>query len=176
MSPRPTGFVTPGTGDGYDLTLTRSFRASATDVWASLTEPERTARWFGTWRGQGGPGRTVEVQMGFEEGTAWSRVRIDACEPNQRLAVTVVDEAGEWQLEVTLAEHGGVTELRLVHRLADPMVAENTGPGWEYYLDMLVASRDGTPLPDFDDYYPSQAQHFTEAAQEAQRASPAATG
>ena len=98
-----------------------------------------------------------------------------SCEPNRRLAVTVVDDAGRWELEVTLAEHDGVTDLRLVHRLADPMVAENVGPGWEFYLDMLVASRDGTPLPDLDDYYPSQAQHFTEAARAALQASPAAT-
>jgi hypothetical protein len=26
------------------------------------------------------------------------------------------------------------------------------GPGWEYYLDMLVAARDGLPTPSFDDY------------------------
>jgi hypothetical protein len=34
------------------------------------------------------------------------------------------------------------------------------GPGWEYYLDNLVASRDGAPLPDFDDYYPAQAAYY----------------
>ena len=34
------------------------------------------------------------------------------------------------------------------------------GPGWEYYLDMLVASRAGEPLPDFDDYYPAQAAYY----------------
>jgi len=34
------------------------------------------------------------------------------------------------------------------------------GPGWEYYLDALVASRDGQPAPDFDDYYPAMKEHF----------------
>ena len=34
------------------------------------------------------------------------------------------------------------------------------GPGWEYYLDMLVASRDGQQAPDFGDYYPAMKEHF----------------
>ncbi len=32
--------------------------------------------------------------------------------------------------------------------------------GWEYYLDMMIASRDGTPLPDFVDYYPAQQGYY----------------
>jgi hypothetical protein len=35
------------------------------------------------------------------------------------------------------------------------------GPGWEYYLDALVASREGQPLPKFDAYYPEQKAYFT---------------
>ncbi|MFC9606869.1 hypothetical protein ACFTTN_25835 [Streptomyces niveus] len=34
------------------------------------------------------------------------------------------------------------------------------GPGWEYYLDMLGASLDGTPRPVFEDYYPAQKAYF----------------
>ena len=34
------------------------------------------------------------------------------------------------------------------------------GPGWEYYLDMLVAARDGSPTPSFDDYYPAMKPYF----------------
>ncbi|WP_198958148.1 MULTISPECIES: hypothetical protein [Amycolatopsis] len=29
------------------------------------------------------------------------------------------------------------------------------GPGWEYYLDLLVAARTGAPRPEFTDYYPA---------------------
>jgi hypothetical protein len=35
------------------------------------------------------------------------------------------------------------------------------GPGWEYYLDSLAASREGQPLPTLDAYYPAQKAHFT---------------
>ena len=36
----------------------------------------------------------------------------------------------------------------------------SVGPGWEYYLDMLVASREGDPQPSFDDYYPAQHEYY----------------
>jgi hypothetical protein len=34
------------------------------------------------------------------------------------------------------------------------------GPGWEYYLDMLVAARDDLPAPSFDDYYPAMKPYY----------------
>ena len=34
------------------------------------------------------------------------------------------------------------------------------GPGWEYYLDMLVAAHGGQPLPSFDDYFPAQQGYY----------------
>ncbi|MGW2387693.1 SRPBCC family protein [Streptomyces sp. NPDC001658] len=163
MTLEPTGRLVT-TPSGYDLILTRTYRASADDVWASVTEPERTARWFGAWRGEAGPGRTIEVQMAFEESAPWCPMRIEACEPPRRLAVSMEDEAGSWSLELLLAETAGTTELRLIHHLTstDPLGA--TGPGWEYYLDMLTAARTGTPRPDFDDYYPAQKAYYESLA------------
>ena len=140
--PTPTGRVVRA-GGAYELVVERSFAAPIDDVWAGVTEPERTARWFGTWRGEAGPGRTIAMQMGFEEGTPWFDVEIEACEPPRRLAVRSVDDAGEWRMELRLSETAGVTRLELVQHLDDPSVAASTGPGWEYYLDMLVAARAG---------------------------------
>lgn len=47
----------------------------------------------------------------------------------------------------------------------DPAMAENVGPGWEYYLDRMVAAEaDEDPARlDFDDYYPSMSAHYVEA-------------
>lgn len=160
MSPVPSGSVTRIAPDQYDLTLTRTFSAPIEDVWASVTESERTARWFARWRGEPGAGRTVEMQMGFEEGDQWLKVRIDACEPPRRLAVTSLDGAGEWILELRLSESDGVTELEFVQHLGETTQVENTGPGWEYYLDALVASRSGETPPNFDDYYPAQQAYY----------------
>lgn len=158
--PAPTGRLVP-TPEGFDLICTRTYRAPIDDVWASVTEPERTARWFGTWRGDAAPGRTIEVQMGFEEGAPWCAMRVDACEPPVRLAVSMDDEAGNWPLEIRLTEIDGTTELQLIHHRTTADMLGETGPGWEYYLDMLTASREsGHPLPDFDAYYPAQKAYF----------------
>jgi hypothetical protein len=54
----------------------------------------------------------------------------------------------------------GVTELRFVQHLDEKVNVGDVGPGWEYYLDNLVASRDGAPLPKFEDYYPSQQAYY----------------
>jgi uncharacterized protein YndB with AHSA1/START domain len=145
---------------GNDLVLTRIFRAPVTDVWASLTDPDRTARWFGPWQGDAAPGRTIKVQMAQEEGAPWLDMTIDACEPPRRLALSAVDDHGTWHLDMVLTESGGVTELRFTQHLTGTEGVGETGPGWEFYLDALVASRDGGPAPAFDDYYPAMKDHF----------------
>lgn len=155
MSPTPTGRLF-----GKDLVLTRTFRAPIDDVWASLTEPERTARWFGRWEGDAAPGRTIKVQMAQEEGQPWMDMTIDACEPPRRLSVSAGEADGRWLMDLELAEDAGVTELRFTQHLADTDSVGEVGPGWEFYLDALVAARDDGPTPDFNDYYPSMKEHF----------------
>lgn len=155
MSPTPTGRLF-----GNDLVVTRTFRAPMEDVWASLTDSERTARWFGPWKGDAGPGHTIQVQMIHEEGQPWMDLTIEACEPPRRLAISGSEEAGGWHMDLVLAESDGVTELRFTHHLTGTDGAGEIGPGWEFYLDALVASRDGRPAPVFDDYYPALKEHF----------------
>lgn len=151
----PTGRL-----EGNDLVLTRRFEAPIEDVWESLTRSESTARWYGTWTGTPGTGSTIKVKMLFEKGEPESEAHIDACEPPRRLALST---EGEWgvRIEVTLTQVGAVTELRFVHHLVDPAPARDYGPGWEYYLDNLVAARAGQPLPKFEEYWPSMQAHYT---------------
>ncbi|WP_437646834.1 SRPBCC family protein [Sorangium sp. So ce362] len=159
MSPRPTGRVR-STATGADLVITRSFRAPIEDVWQSVTASESTARWIGPWDGEAGPGKTVRLQMAFEQGAPWCDVSIEACEPPHRVALSAKGDYGAWRLELSLAAKGETTELTFVQHLTDPALAGDTGPGWEYYLDMLVASRLGEPLPSFADYYPAQRDYY----------------
>ncbi|MBM2616062.1 SRPBCC family protein [Actinoplanes sp. LDG1-06] len=161
MTNPPTGRLVP-TPTGPDLILTREFKAGLDDVWASVTEPERSARWYGRWTGEAGPGNIIKVQLAYEEGAPWTEMRIDACEPPHRLAVTGIDDTGAagWRLEVLLTAAGDRTELRLIHHLDTTEGVGEVGPGWEYYLDMLVAARDGSVQPVFDDYYPSMKNYF----------------
>ncbi|MET8526903.1 SRPBCC family protein [Micromonospora sp. NPDC005172] len=166
MTRTPVGRLFP-TATGHDLVLTRTFRASAADVWASLTESERTARWFGPWEGDAGPGRTIRVQMAYEEQQPWCDVRVEECEPPRRLSVSMVDGSSNWLLEFALTESAGVTELRFTQQLGSLDGVAEVGAGWEYYLDMLVASRDGTPRPEFDEYHPAMRSYYETLAERA---------
>ncbi|MEU7901243.1 SRPBCC family protein [Actinoplanes sp. NPDC049118] len=159
MVDQPTGQLI-ATADGTDLVVSRTFRSSIEDVWASVTESDRTARWFGPWEGDAAPGRMIRMQMAFEEQAPWFDVRIDACDPPRRLALSMNAESGSSRIELLLAHADGRTELRLVHHLEATDKPGEMGPGWEYYLDMLVASRDGLPTRSFDDYYPAMKPYF----------------
>jgi uncharacterized protein YndB with AHSA1/START domain len=165
MNHLPTGqLFRTGTAIGSDLVLTRTFRAPAEDVWASVTESDRTARWFGPWEGDAAPGRTIKVQMAYEEQAAWIDMRIDACDPPRRLALSATDDYGNWRIELLLSEANGSTQLRFVQHLDTEEQIGEIGPGWEYYLDMLVAARDGSPQPDFNDYYAAMKPYYDELA------------
>ncbi|MEV6371928.1 SRPBCC family protein [Micromonospora musae] len=166
MSNPPTGRLFP-IADGHDLVLSCTFRAPIEDVWASVTESDRTARWFGAWEGDAAPGHTIKLQMAYEDQSPWFDVRIDACEPPRRLALSTTDEAGNWRIELRLSQTDGHTELQLVHHLDNTDQVGEMGPGWEYYLDMLVAARDGSPTPSFDDYYPAMKPYYDSLPAEA---------
>lgn len=157
MSPKPTGRLR-----GDDLVLTRSFRAPIDDVWTSVTASESTARWFGPWeRAADGDDKKIRVQMAFEEGKPWLDGTIEHCEPPHHLAVRTKGGYGEKLLSMTLTESNGTTTLEFVHHHVNRKMVGEFGPGWEYYLDQLVASREGKPLPTFDTYYPAQKDYFT---------------
>ncbi|HEU4907663.1 MAG TPA: SRPBCC family protein [Propionibacteriaceae bacterium] len=160
MTPTPTGRVIP-TATGRDLVLERILPGSIDDAWASITESDRLSRWFCTWTGEPRVGATVELTLVAEEGDATSQAEILACEPPIHLAVSTHDQGGAWLLEVTLtpidSEH---TRLRFVHHLDEAANSEEIGPGWEYYLDRLVAAMNGNRMPDFDDYWPSLASAY----------------
>lgn len=102
--------------------------------------------------------------MGFEKGAPWSDARIETCDPPEHPAITTLDAAGNWYLDVAPAAHGDHTELTFVQHRENTDGAGEIGPGWEYYLDNLIAGRDGTALPSFEDYYPSMQQHYLDQA------------
>lgn len=162
-TPTPTGRLLP-TADGHDLVLTRTLPGSTQDAWASLTEPDRTARWIGRWQGTGALGETVKLQLGFEEASPWTDIKITECDAPRRLRVLTIDENGSWDVSIDLTGTGEQTELRFVMHRVDPSSIGEIGPGWEYYLDQLAASISGTPLPNFDDYFPGQREYFEEQA------------
>lgn len=155
MTTQPTGRIR-----GNDLVLSRRFRAPVEDVWTSITDPSSTARWFGRWEGTPGVGSEIRVQMGFEEGQPWLTKKIEACEAPRRLVLDSVGSAFTSRLELHLRATADGCELEFIHRNIDRARVGEVGPGWEYYLDALVASRGDAPRPQFNAYYPAQKAYF----------------
>lgn len=166
MTMDPTGTRESRDGTGY-VVFRRTFRSPIEDVWAAVTEPERLVRWIGTWSGDPASG-VVDFQMTAEgEDVAAERYEIVTCTPPSRLVTRsrIGDNPFVWQLELDLAEVGGVTTLTFAQVMEDPDVAENVGPGWDYYLDRLVAAETGEDVGavDWNRYYPAQSDYYRSA-------------
>jgi uncharacterized protein YndB with AHSA1/START domain len=160
-APEPSGRLV-----GKDLHLVRTFRAPIEDVWQSLTDTASTARWFGPWRwvDQPGPGNDIIYTMIQEEGAPESTATVRQCEAPRHLAITTDGPYGV-SYEITLAESAGITTLTFVHHLTDLGMVGDFGPGWEFYLDLLVDARAGGPLRKFDAYYPAQKPYYVALTQ-----------
>lgn len=160
-TPKPTGRLVNGP-DGLDLVVTRTLPGSVEDAWASITEPDRTARWVGRWEGTGAVGETIKVRMGFEEGSPWEDVEITECDAPHRLGLRTISDQGAWDVTFELSGDGDRSEVRFVHHRVVRADVGDVGPGWEYYLDQLVASVSGAPPRNWDDYFPAQREYFEE--------------
>ena len=145
------------------VVLERTFTAPVDAVWAAITEPSRLERWIGTWAGDPADG-VVDFRMTAEGDDAESeRFSILECDPPRRLVVESKSPGGDvWRLELDLIEADGTTTLTFAQGLPRPDSAENVGPGWEYYLDRLVAAEGGRSVAevDWDAYYPALASSY----------------
>ncbi len=162
MNTNPTGHVDHD-GDRRTLRLTRSFAAPIEDVWAAVTDPERLERWIGTFRGDPEAGRVMFRMTAEGADAPEEEMEIRECDPPRRLAVTAHAGEDRWSLELDLAEQDGITTLSFSQPDLDPVAGESIGPGWEFYLDRLVAALTGGDVSaiDFDrDYYPAMKEHY----------------
>ncbi len=165
-NPSPTGRRRIVGGNTF-CEWTRTFNAPIDDVWAAVTEPDRLARWIGTWTGDPADGH-VKFQMLFEgDDIPAERFGIDECERPHRLRITTsmpYDSINpeHWLLRLDLAEHDGVTTLTFAQDVPDPKMAEGVGPGWDYYLDRLLAAERGDSLESvvFEDYSPAMGAYY----------------
>jgi uncharacterized protein YndB with AHSA1/START domain len=146
------------TRDGRQhLVFSRTFAAPIDDVWAACTEPERMQRWIGTWSGDPASGE-VAFRMTAEGDDVPEEVYlVEACEPPRRFVVRSRDAAAfsedgsgprvAWQHTLELTEQDGGTTLVFTQVVPDgalgPEMVSSVGPGWDYYLDRLVAVLDG---------------------------------
>ena len=141
--------------EGMRLEFQRRYDDPIDDVWSALTEPDRMERWIGRWSGNPASG-SVLFAMTAEGDVQPEPVTILRCEAPRTLDVEMPTPDGTWRLSLALRETEGGTELRFVHRMAEPYDASSIGPGWQYYFDRLGAELAGAAVPDqWDDYYPA---------------------
>ncbi|WP_306232163.1 SRPBCC domain-containing protein [Agrococcus beijingensis] len=151
-------------GDAAELSLERHVPKDAIAVWPYFAESRELGTWIGSYVGDPDSGEVV-LSMNAEGGEATSAVEILDCQPPEHLAVQTTDESGHWSLEVELVdgghEAGSGTTIRFTHHDVPLAQLPDVGPGWEWYLDRLVAALAGQPMPNWDDYYPALREAYT---------------
>jgi uncharacterized protein YndB with AHSA1/START domain len=158
MSAKPTGRLVHRE-DGLYLMLNRLFNAPIERVWASLTRPAELEKWIGTYTGSPATG-AVKFKMTAEPDAKWEYVSVRECQAPHRFNGDFGEGEDSWRAMFHLVEGDGMTNLTFGQRLRSPSEAATVGPGWDYYLDRLVASRAGLPLPQWEHYYPAHAQFY----------------
>jgi uncharacterized protein YndB with AHSA1/START domain len=159
----PLGTVTRD-GDRDVVEFRRTYPDPPETVWATLTESDRLARWYGSFTGDARPGGTVQLTLTSAEdgGGPPTPVRIEECEANRRLRVLVEEGDGEaWEISVDLtpAPDGTVLDVRQALPPSFPYSASDVGPGWHWYVDRLGAELAGTTYPAWSDYE-SLGEHY----------------
>jgi uncharacterized protein YndB with AHSA1/START domain len=163
MSPRPTG--RRETRDGHDsVVLDRTFQAPIGSVWAAITESDRLGRWVGTWTGDPATGSVLFRMNAEGDDIAPETFTIHECDPPRRISLTsqVVGQEDVFHFLIELTEVAGTTTLTFSQSVPDAQMATGVGPGWEYYLDRLVAAETGADVAalDFGDYSPAQSDYY----------------
>lgn len=154
--PSASGYLAP---DGA-VVFPRRLPLSRAEAWAAVTDPARTARWIGSWTGDPASG-TVEMTMSAEEGTPAEQVEILRCEAPGLLTLRL--GADGWVVTVRVEGDDDEATVSLEQHIADAGSASEIGPGWDYYLDRLVAAeagRDPEAIRFSPDYHPGLAEHY----------------
>ncbi|HYI33272.1 MAG TPA: SRPBCC domain-containing protein [Glaciibacter sp.] len=158
MPARPTGRLSHR-DDGLYVMMDRLFSAPVIEVWASMTRPAELSKWIGTYSGSPQTG-AVKFLMNAEEGAEWEYVSILECRAPHRFKADFGTGEDTWRALFHLVQGEGMTTLTFGQRLRTPAEVATIGPGWDYYLDRLVAARAGKPMPVWEDYHPAFKQYY----------------
>jgi uncharacterized protein YndB with AHSA1/START domain len=136
--------------------------ASIGEVWSALTDRSRLARWYGDIEGDlrlGGEYRAKLHASGWE-----GSGRVDACEPQRRLLVTVkhLDDPDEGTIEVTLSADAGQTVVIWEERGMPVDLLAPYGAGIQVHVEDLAAHVGGRERCDgkarWDELFPAYAE------------------
>jgi uncharacterized protein YndB with AHSA1/START domain len=132
--------------EGVQVQFRRSWPDPIEDVWAALTEPDRTARWIGVYEGERRVGGSGTLTMTHEEQSVGEPVRIAECDPPRRLVLQWESEQA-WRIRLDLAEEQGRTVLLFTQVFPPGTDAGDYVLGWHWYLDQFGAELTGSAPP-----------------------------
>ncbi|MBF4458615.1 MULTISPECIES: SRPBCC domain-containing protein [unclassified Pseudoclavibacter] len=147
--------------DTETIRLERSVDTAREELWLWFTASEKTAQWIGPWHFTDKERGRIGLQLVAEEGAPASAATIWRCEPPSLLELTTEDAAGSWHLRVSLAEsgvRGEATRLVFEHFEVPVAMISDIRAGWNYYLDLMLAAKDGLETPVFEDYLEAPAE------------------
>jgi len=144
------------------LAITRRLAGSADEAWRDLTVSDRLERWIGRWEGDPASGHVSFFMTAEGQDVEPERYTILECDPPRRFAGDTSSAAGSWHLWFELFEAGDATMLTFGQRLDPGIDLGSVGPGWEYYLDRLLAMREGRDVDavEWDAYFPAMREGY----------------
>lgn len=141
--------------DTETIRLERSVATAREELWLWFTVSEKTAQWIGPWHFTDEERGRIGLQLVAEEGAPASAATIRRCEAPSLLEVMTEDAAGSWHLRVSFEEagaQGDATRLVFEHFEVPVAMLSDIRAGWNYYLDLMLAAKDGLEAPAFEDY------------------------
>jgi len=113
----------------------RRFATDAADLWASVSRPDRLARWFCTVTGELRAGGDYRADLG-RDGVVHGRVLF--CDPGRGYTVSWEDGGTqESEIDVTVRSEGAGAVLVLHHRALPMRFIAEYGAGWQAFLEHL---------------------------------------
>ncbi len=149
---------------GLELIVQRRLPIPVDDAWEWVTAPARVKQWIGILKGRPSVGAVLQLTMTAEDGKPTAPLEVLECDPLRRYVVEQAAGDERWRLRISLAETDAGTTIFLGHRLDNARLAGSVGPGWEYYLDRLVAAYQAEEMPDWNDYFPQQRPYYERLA------------
>src|SRR6478672_4959289 len=119
------------------------------DLWGALTGPDRLAHWFGEVEGELSQGGEFRVRSGL---VGERRGQVEACEPPQRLLLTMRDPApqpgqpGQTVIEAQLIAEGAQTRLVWEERAIPVNLLPAYGAGIQIHVEHLADYISGREL------------------------------
>jgi uncharacterized protein YndB with AHSA1/START domain len=148
---------------GTTVRFERRYATTADDLWSSVTEPERLARWLGPVHGDLRVGGRYELRMGDDvEGAPQNAVgEVLECEPPRRVLVGWrFPGEQESRVLVEIRPDGEGSILVLEHLDLSEAAARGYGGGWHASLDQLEDHVAGRPVRSWQVLFDAALPHY----------------